>query len=397
MRVAVAVERQRWSGRGNLTASWLLIMLLLGVTVLEQTAIEAVPLTPSSSTGSRVVNEANRVATTACPNVAFDVKTEFSDGHLPKVQIQLAQPPAVHDRKKPQAEEDRIIFGTMITGKDRLHEFLAEKSASAFAAQDFARKVLIVVNDSPDYSITHYDIPCVVEIFVEPKKYSLGKLRNIAINAVPVGTFLVQWDDDDWHAPSYLSMQLADLYKKDADVSIVSKQTRFFVLLNSSYIYTPLLVNVVVDPGPSSRSALHPRFPRAVDRGIEGSVLAFKSPQYAHVKYPDKAKGEDSTYLSNVRRAGLRVTPWSNPFWAYFRLYHGANTWSGQHYGIHHIKGEGIWCHIFHGPDDVERGCTDPVLLDYHYTISKTYAPWKSIFDQVDRERRHAEILNSTG
>ena len=58
--------------------------------------------------------------------------------------------------------------------------------------------MLVVVNDSPYYSLASDAFPCLVELKVPPNgsKASLGQLRNIGINAVPDGNVWVQWDDD---------------------------------------------------------------------------------------------------------------------------------------------------------------------------------------------------------
>merc|ERR1712146_873583 len=79
------------------------------------------------------------------------IEAPEADSPLPGYQIVL-------DTPAQQPEEDfmpasRIIFGLMITGKDMVHEYLGRKSMDSFLNQSYARKVLVIVNDSPDYSM----------------------------------------------------------------------------------------------------------------------------------------------------------------------------------------------------------------------------------------------------
>lgn len=101
--------------------------------------------------------------------------------------------------KKECTKEPRFhIYGLMITGKDFFHYELAKRSVASFFNQTYSSKQLVVVNDSPEYSLAGLH-PCLTEIRVVRKpteSFSLGTLRNVGINAVPTGSYWIQWDDD---------------------------------------------------------------------------------------------------------------------------------------------------------------------------------------------------------
>jgi len=78
------------------------------------------------------------------------------------------------------------------------------RAVHCFYTQSYSNKQLVIVYEEKDSKIT------------------LGELRNISIKKVD-GTFVYQWDDDDWYSPERLSkqMQYLQLYEKPA--SILSK------------------------------------------------------------------------------------------------------------------------------------------------------------------------------
>jgi glycosyltransferase involved in cell wall biosynthesis len=51
----------------------------------------------------------------------------------------------------------------------------------------------------------------------DPQQRSLGSKRNQLVSRA-LGEYIVQFDDDDWYAPSYVSHSIASLIKYDADI-----------------------------------------------------------------------------------------------------------------------------------------------------------------------------------
>jgi O-antigen biosynthesis protein len=95
------------------------------------------------------------------------------------------------------------------------HEFLPGALA-CFASQDWPERELIVI-DNGRHGCRHLvrDAPRVQYWRVEPGKYRIGALRNIACSRAS-GDIIAHWDSDDWYGPERLSRQIAVLMRSDA-------------------------------------------------------------------------------------------------------------------------------------------------------------------------------------
>src|SRR5216117_1662432 len=74
-----------------------------------------------------------------------------------------------------------------------------------FLAQDYPRKELVIVDDTPGAPSPPPEAGARddVRYFHEPPSRSLGEKRNHAIERAR-GDVIVHWDDDDWMSPSRL-------------------------------------------------------------------------------------------------------------------------------------------------------------------------------------------------
>lgn len=331
------------------TWCWLLSLALMALLVVNNVA--AAPADP--------------VKWTSCPDTPFTVQYQAptSPDAIPTLTVIPSM--SIDIREGETMPQDPIMFALMVTGKDKAHEYLARKSMASFAAQTMRHKVMVVINDSPDYSLvgppsdwlaaTLPDMPesevsaaCVVEIRVEPRKFTLGELRNIGINAVPVQGTWVQWDDDDWHERQYMRLKYDYMRVRKADAITLRSQIRLFLEKNSSFAF-------------SSRSPT----------GIEGTIMVHKSAVIAPIQYGAASRSEDTYYINNLKRQGFNMVVWeNNPFWLYFRLYHGINTWDAKHYQIDKLPSNNAWC------SDVQTrafGCTEALSNELHAVVMDKY------------------------
>ncbi|EDQ89309.1 uncharacterized protein MONBRDRAFT_32379 [Monosiga brevicollis MX1] len=298
-----------------------------------------------------------------CPSVRFSIKyapaAPGEEGAIPKLEIVPEQALAANYEETPTHP---TMFALMITGKDQAHEYFARHSMLSFAHQSAARKVLVVINDSPNYTLTGPPAAwlseaspgimsepphCVVEVRIEPGRYTLGDLRNIGINAVPLGGVWVQWDDDDWHERQYMRLKAEKMASEHKHAMTIKSQIRYFFAKNSSYVYAP-------------KSGF----------GIEGTVMVFKTPTVAPIQYRAQGKSEDSFFIMDIRRAKVPSGVWDNPPNLYFRFFHGINTWNGVHYQINKLPGDNAWC------SDLETqtfGCESEMDNELHHFVRRTY------------------------
>eukprot|EP00730_Choanoeca_flexa_P016611 TRINITY_DN7889_c0_g1_i2.p1 TRINITY_DN7889_c0_g1~~TRINITY_DN7889_c0_g1_i2.p1 ORF type:complete len:418 (+),score=64.18 TRINITY_DN7889_c0_g1_i2:169-1422(+) len=269
---------------------------------------------------------------------------------IPQAHLQLVRPLITAMADKCGQPDHELIVGVMITGKDKEHEYLALRSTWSFFNQTHKSRILVVVNDSPDYSLRSDFFPCMVELGVptDSGKLTLGALRNIGIGAVPLGVVWVQWDDDDWHEPSYISQQYTAMKQQRADGVVLTTQYRLVLGQNSSYFYY-------------------------VRNGIMGTIMLRKTPAIRNVKYKPFPKREDSMFLRELRAANATVVPWTNPPWIYMRLFHGANTWSSRHFRVGKLS-PNEWCRRMRN----NRVKCTANENDIHHHVMRLYQDWPS-------------------
>lgn len=190
------------------------------------------------------------------------------------------------------------VTAVMVTGKDPRREPYARLAIEAFQAQTYPKRQLLIVTDAPTNLTTDVNVG-----IVRTSPQPLGGLRNIALSQINPDHLVLQWDDDDYYHPEYMSY-------------MVDRQSgnRPVLLLNQ------LRYSLVTGCG----------FPHTYDRpteGIPGAVLYPASG--VKVPYQLIGKHEDSRFLND--NWGSDRTIVANPFYLYVRLHTGLNTWDEKH------------------------------------------------------------------
>ena len=104
-----------------------------------------------------------------------------------------------------------FVYAIMITGKDeRRAAFARLIGIRNFEMQDYKNKKMIIIN--------HGTIPIIEkqndkihELIVEKGDMTLGDLRNLALDLVPLNAIWYVHDDDDWRVPNYISFMIDKL------------------------------------------------------------------------------------------------------------------------------------------------------------------------------------------
>lgn len=124
------------------------------------------------------------------------------------------------------------VYCLMVTGKDEKRLAYARQIGIAnFDLQDYPNKHMIIVNhgkkpvlDRPQDNI--------YEIMVEKgPDMTLGDLRNISLDLVPLNACFSIFDDDDWRVPNYLSF-LVDHMLKTHSIAVFLKNRIEYNLAN---------------------------------------------------------------------------------------------------------------------------------------------------------------------
>jgi glycosyltransferase involved in cell wall biosynthesis len=221
----------------------------------------------------------------------------------PQSSIQQASRPAVAFT----AGNDSPLVSCIMPTRNRPAYVL--QSIRYFQRQDYPNRELLILDDTsgPDLS-SETQCDARVRYFRLPGKLSIGAKRNRGCEMAR-GTFIAQWDDDDWYAGSRLSAQLQPLLSGAAQVSALS--AGFFFDLPRWQFW-----RVSAD--------LHRRM---FVGDVHGGTLVFHRSLFDRgVLYPDRSIAEDAWFLwyAGQRGAQVKKIPGDDLF-VYVR--HGGSSW----------------------------------------------------------------------
>lgn len=158
-----------------------------------------------------------------------------------------------------------------------------------FLRQDYPYRELIIVDDGADAVRDLVPSDPRVE-YVRVDRHTIGAKRNIACERAR-GRLIAHWDDDDWHAPNRLSLQVHALESADADI----------VGLTSLLFCNP-------DEGLAWRFDYDGRH----RPWLGGSSLLYRRSLWERTKFANIDVGEDARFLASLgprRVATMRDAP----------------------------------------------------------------------------------------
>lgn len=124
------------------------------------------------------------------------------------------------------------VYCLMVTGKDEKRLAYARLiGIRNFDLQDYPNKHMIIVNHGkkPVLENPRKDI---YEIMVEKgPDTTLGDLRNISLDLVPLNACFSIFDDDDWRLPNYISFMVDTLLKTNS-IAVFMKNRLEYNLAN---------------------------------------------------------------------------------------------------------------------------------------------------------------------
>lgn len=206
---------------------------------------------------------------------------------------------------RPPSRSTPKVSCLMVTANRR---DLCRRAVRCYERQTYPHRELIVVDDGtqdlapvlaslPDEEVTY------IKLSDTPKR-SLGALRNIALDAAS-GTYVAQWDDDDWYHPDRLARQ-TEVLQQGFDACC----------LRASLMHIA-----------SSEFMDHPYIGYLKD-GVPGTIVHRSNPD---IRYPKLQRAEDTAYLNAWKQKKYTMLPPSEAH-LFIRCFHGANTWSKQHF-----------------------------------------------------------------
>lgn len=195
------------------------------------------------------------------------------------------------------------ICAVMVTGMPG-REYLARLAMRSFAEQDYPHKHLLIINDGEP--LLSQKQPDITELRL-CGGWSLGQLRNYALDNLPDGVqHVMQWDDDDYSHPSRMRRQLQ--YQGDTQASVLRYVTHCNIRTGTMRICVPT---------------------RRPSYGFPGTLMHNADTTY---RYPEIGKGEDTQFVREwIRDGQLAVVNNTTSPILYVRSFHGKNTWSERH------------------------------------------------------------------
>lgn len=185
-----------------------------------------------------------------------------------------------------------MVSCLMVTRAKRVD--MARRAIECYRQQTYKNRELVIVTDDTEPLV----IADGVRGVMVPTGGTLGDLRNMSV-ARAQGEFIAQWDDDDWHHPDRLAMQLNHLRLREFDGCTLARWT-----------IADARSNLVVHSGYRSR-------------GWEGSLVArrWKVPAY-----PALVRGEDTPVVDS-----MKITMLDAPDLYVYNV-HGGNAFLPEHY-----------------------------------------------------------------
>ena len=216
---------------------------------------------------------------------------------------------------------------------------LLQRAISCFEAQTYLNKELIIVYEEDDLPTRQFveanrfnPAVKIIEISINPKR-KLGNLRNIAIREAS-GTYICQWDDDDWYHIQRLEHQYQLLHKSGYQASVMTQWLIFDNTRGDAYISNK--------------------------RRWEGSILCRKDVLQLK-QYEETAKGEDTVVIEYLHSKNY-IYEIKNHVALYIYIYHGGNTWDLTH-----------WENIFRHSDKLSAEQAGKIgeILNGAYTVEE--------------------------
>lgn len=186
---------------------------------------------------------------------------------------------------------------------------LLEGTVACFKAQTYPNRELVILYESGRSDTctflsaytSHTDIR-LLEVNAE-EQYTLGALRNLAIRAA-TGSYVCQWDDDDWYHKDRLLVQYEVLEMNRMPACVLGNWLLFDQRTGLAY--------------------------RSHSRLWEGSILCERG-LLLETPYANIRRGEDTPVIGKLFATGKLHTLSHMPQ-LYVYSYHGNNTWPYAHW-----------------------------------------------------------------
>jgi len=178
------------------------------------------------------------------------------------------------------------------------------QSIRYFLRQDYPERELIIVDDGEDAVVDLVPEDRRIRYLRLDQRTSVGAKRNLACEA-SAGDLIAHWDDDDWMAPTRLSLQVSALLDSGAQACGARDLLHYRLEQGDAWLYQP----------------------RPHELETAGCTLLYRRATWAKQHFRDINVGEDSAFMSGIPREQVQALPDAS---FYVALIHSHNT-SSKH------------------------------------------------------------------
>jgi len=150
-----------------------------------------------------------------------------------------------------------------------------------FLEQDYENKELIIIDDGK-FGVANL-VPANSNIYYRhtPPIESIGIKRNLACEKSN-GEIIIHWDDDDWHASDWISMQVNYLLESGADMCGI-QHVHYYSPIKNSFLTV-------------HRSYFGQNNP---NNWVHGATLAYRRSVWQSCPFGNLKAGEDDDFIYN--------------------------------------------------------------------------------------------------
>ncbi len=178
----------------------------------------------------------------------------------------------------------------------------AARAVRYFLAQDYPRKELIILDDTPGGpSLPGLESNEEVRYVYDAQKRSLGEKRNCAIE-LSRGEIILHWDDDDWMCSRRISLQVEGLLGTNCDVSGVDRMLFYDLRSRRTWLYS---------------------YPAQGRQWLAGGSFCYWNATWKRRKFKAMTRGEDTHFIWASPELRLHSL---HDFTFYIALIHAGNT-----------------------------------------------------------------------
>ena len=150
-----------------------------------------------------------------------------------------------------------------------------------FLDQNYPNKELVIVDDGHTSVAPFIPEKDTISYFYSAPIGTIGLKRNYACEKAK-GEIIVNWDDDDWYAPDWISFQVNTLFETGADICGI----------RHIHHYSPI-VNILWQGDAHNRNNPNSRI------WLAGATMAYWKSFWKKHPFKDLQKGEDEDFVQN--------------------------------------------------------------------------------------------------